>query len=165
MPQLTLNHSNPFIEFTLKSKNSYITIKSILLKYKDNNNKDWVDDFSKIQLLVSYHYPIYFNETFLDERKLNDSILLFTEVNQNQPIIHLNQIIQNDSFTIGSDPYEKFYTTLKVEIQNIQETYDVVLNIPAPLDLQSCGNSKHEVICFSVEKMQVELNLSNGFTP
>ena len=129
MPQLVRNHTNPFLEFTLKSKNSYITIKSILLKYKDNTHKDWVNDFSKIQLLVSHHYPIYFNETFLDERTIENTILLLTEVNQSQPIIHLNQIIQNDVFTIGKDPYEKFYTMLKVEIQNIKDTFDVVLDI------------------------------------
>jgi hypothetical protein len=129
MPQLTLNHSNPFIELTLKSKESYITIKSIHLKYKDNKDKDWVDDFSKVKLLVTHHYLVYANESFVDERTLDNTILLFPEINQRQPIIHLNQTIKNDVLKIGWNPSDKFYTTLKLEIQNIQETYDVVLDL------------------------------------
>jgi len=129
MPQLNLNHSNPFIEFILKSKESYITIKSILLKYKDNNNKQWVDDFSKIKLLVSHHYLVYDSELNFDERTLENTIILFPEVNQSQPIIHLNQTIYNEVFTIGWDSSEKFYTTLKLEIQNNKETFDVFLDL------------------------------------
>jgi hypothetical protein len=129
MPQLNLNHSNHFIEFTLKSKESYITIKSILLKYKDSNNKQWVDDFSKIKLIVTHQYLVNATKLFVDERKLENTILLFPEINQMEPIIHLNQTIKNDVLKIGWNPSEKFYTTLKLEIQNIQETYDVVLDL------------------------------------
>ncbi len=129
MPQFIRNHTNPFIEFTLKSKNSHITIKNILLKYKDNNNKQWVEDFSKMKLFVTHHYPIFSNATFIDERTLENTILLFPEINQSQPIINLNQTIKNEVLKIGWDPSEKFYTTLKLEIQQIKETFDVIFDI------------------------------------
>jgi hypothetical protein len=129
MKLFTLNHTNPFIEFTLKSKESYITIKSILLKYKDSNNKQWVDDFSKIKLIVTHQYLVNATKLFVDERKLENTILLFPEINQSQPIIHLNETIKNDVLKIGWNPSEKFYTTLKLEIQHIYETCDVLLDI------------------------------------
>ena len=128
MPQFIRNHTNPFIEFTLKSKNSHFTIKNILLKYKDNNNKQWVEDFSKMKLLVTHHYLVFATESFVDERTLENRILLFPEINQSPPIIHLNQTIKNDVLTIGMNPSEKFYTTLKLEIQHIKETFDVLLD-------------------------------------
>ena len=129
MPQFIRNHTNPFIEFTLKSKNSHFTIKNILLKYKDNNNKQWVEDFSKMKLLVTHHYLVFATESFVDERTLENRILLFPEINQSPPIIHLNQTIKNDVLTIGMNPSEKFYTTLKLEIQHIKETFEVFIDI------------------------------------
>ena len=129
MKLFTLNHTNPIIEFILKSKESYITIKSIYLRYKENDNLKWVDDFSKMKLFVTHHYFVYDNESFVDERTLENTILLFPEINQSQPIINLNQTIKNEVLKIGWNPTEKFYTTLKLEIQNIKETFDVVLDL------------------------------------
>lgn len=129
MPQLIRNHTNPFIEFILKSKESYITIKSIQLRYKENDNLKWLEDFSKIKLLVTHHYLVFATESFVDERKLENTILLFPEINQSQPILNLNETIYNEVFTIGWDSSEKFYTTLKLEIQNNKETFDVVLDL------------------------------------
>ena len=129
MKLFTLNQSNPFIEFILNSKESYITIKSIYLRYKENDNLKWVDDFSKMKLFVTHHYFVYDNESFVDERTLENTILLFPEINQSQPIIHLNETINNDVLKIGWNPSEKFYTSLKLEIQHIYETFDVLLDI------------------------------------
>ena len=129
MKLFTLNQSNPFIEFILNSKESYITIKSIHLRYKENDNLKWVEDFSKMKLLVTHHYFFYSNESFVDERTLENTILLFPEINQSQPIIHLNQTIKNDVLKIGWNSSEKFYTSLKLEIQHIKETFDVLLDI------------------------------------
>lgn len=129
MKLFTLNHTNSTIEYILKSKESYITIKSIHLQYKGNDTSQWMEDFSKMKLLVTHHYLVYANEPFVDERKLNNTILLFPEINQSQPIIHLNQTIKNDVLTIGMNPTEKFYTTLKLEIQHIKETFEVFIDI------------------------------------
>ena len=129
MKLFTLNQSNPFIEIILKSKESYVTIKSIHLEYNGNDTKLWVEDFSKMKLLVTHHYLVFATESFVDERTLENTIILFPEVNQSQPIIHLNQTIYNEVFTIGWDSSEKFYTTLKLEIQNNKETFDVVLDL------------------------------------
>jgi hypothetical protein len=130
MKLFTLNYTNPFIELTLKSKESYITIKSIHLKHKDNKDKDWVDDFSKVKLLVTHHYLVYDSELNFDERSsIEKTILVFPEINQMEPILNLNETIPNDVLTIGWNSSEKFYTTLKLEIQNIQVTYVVVLDL------------------------------------
>ena len=56
-------------------------------------------------------------------------ILLFPEINQSQPILNLNETIPNEVLTIGWNPSEKFYTTLKLEIQNIKETFDIFLDL------------------------------------
>ena len=129
MKLFTLNQSNPFIEIILKSKESYVTIKSIHLEYNGNDTKLWVEDFSKMKLLVTHHYFVFATESFVDERTLENTILLLPEINQSQPIIHLNHTIKNDVLKVGWNPSEKFYTTLKLEIQNIKETLDVFLNL------------------------------------
>jgi hypothetical protein len=129
MKLFTLNQSNPFIEFILKSKESYITIKSIHLQYKDNDTTQWKEDFSKMKLLVTHHYFVYADESFVDERTLENTILLFPEINQIQPILNLNETIYNEVLTIGWNPSEKFYTSLKVEIQHIKESFDVHLDV------------------------------------
>ncbi len=129
MKLFTLNQSNPIIEYVLKSKESYITIKSIHLQYKGNDTTQWMEDFSKMKLLVTHQYFVYANESFVDERKLDNTILLFPEINQSQPIIHLNQTIKNDVLTIGMNPSKKFYTTLKLEIQHVKETFEVFIDI------------------------------------
>ena len=129
MPLLILNLANPNIEFILKSKESYITIKSIHLQYQGKDNAQWMEEFSNMKLLVNHHYIVYATESFVDERTLENTIILFPEVNQSQPIIHLNQTIYNEVFTIGWDSSEKFYTTLKLEIQNNKETFDVFLDL------------------------------------
>lgn len=129
MKLFTLNQSNPFIEFILKSKESYITIKSIHLRYKENDNLKWVEDFSKMKLFVTHHYFVYDNESFVDERTLENTILLFPEINQIQPILNLNETIYNEVLTIGWNPSEKFYTSLKVEIQHVKEVFDVLIDI------------------------------------
>jgi hypothetical protein len=129
MRLFTLNQSNPFIEIILKSKESYVTIKSIHLEYNGNDTKLWVEDFSKMKLLVTHHYLVFATESFVDERTLENTILLLPEINQSQPIIHLNHTIKNDVLKVGWNPSEKFYTTLKLEIQNIKETLDVFLNL------------------------------------
>jgi hypothetical protein len=129
MKLFTLNQSNPFIEFILNSKESYITIKSIHLQYKGNDTTQWMEDFSKIKLLVTHQYLVNATELFVDERTLENTILLFPEINQIQPILNLNETIYNEVLTIGMNPSEKFYTTLKLEIQHIYETFDVLLDI------------------------------------
>jgi hypothetical protein len=129
MKLFTLNQSNPFIEFILNSKESYITIKSIHLQYKGNDTTQWMEDFSKMKLLVTHHYFVYANESFVDERTLDNTILLFPEINQSQPILNFNETIYNEVLTIGWNPSEKFYTSLKVEIQHVKETFDVLLDI------------------------------------
>ncbi len=129
MKLFTLNQSNPFIEFILKSKESYITIKSIHLQYKGKDTTQWMEDFSKIKLLVTHQYLVNATELFVDERTLENTILLFPEINQSQPILNLNETINNDVLKIGCNPSEKFYTSLKLEIQHIYETFDVLLDI------------------------------------
>lgn len=129
MKLFTLNQSNPFIEFILNSKESYITIKSIHLQYQGKDNAQWMEEFSNMKLLVNHHYIFYATESFVDERKLENTILLFPEINQSQPILNLNETIPNEVLKIAWNPSEKFYTSLKLEIQNIQETYDVVLDL------------------------------------
>ena len=129
MKLFTLNQTNSFIEFTLKSKESYITIKSIHLQYKGNETTKWMEDFSNMKLLVNHHCIVYANESFLVERTLHNTILLFPEINQSQPIKNLNQTIKNDVLKIGWNSSEKFYTSLKVEIQHVKETFDVLIDI------------------------------------
>ena len=42
----------------------------------------------------------------------------------NAPIFQLDKLIKNDTFTLGINPEQKFYNTLKLELHNIHELDD-----------------------------------------
>ena len=42
----------------------------------------------------------------------------------NAPIFQLDKLIKNEIFTLGINPEQKFYNTLKLELHNIHELDD-----------------------------------------
>jgi hypothetical protein len=61
----------------------------------------------------------------MDERKLQFSILLFPDLHSTEPIIHLNQMIRNETFTTGRASELKFYRTLKIKLQSSHEFNEI----------------------------------------
>jgi transposase-like protein len=54
------------------------------------------------------------------------------ELYQIQPVFHLNSLVKNETFTLGINTERKFYRTLKLELQvveNLNEDYTLEFNI------------------------------------
>lgn len=105
MEQIKLNKANPEMEFKLNSKDSYLLIHSV-----------FVDPEGR----------------FIDDRKKQFAIHFNPDLYQVQPVFHLNTLIKNETFTLGVNPEQKFYRTLKLELQDVEsldEDYSLEFNI------------------------------------
>ena len=81
---------------------------------------------SKVQLSAELRYFAFVDSEgrFIDERKKQFPIQLLTDPHQAQPIFQLDKLIKNETFTLGINPEQKFYNTLKLELHNIHELDD-----------------------------------------
>ena len=76
-----------------------------------------------------------FSLTWKDDilmKKRQFPINLLTDRYQVQPVFHLNALIKNEAFNVGINPDRKFYRTLKLELQdveNLDEDYTLEFNI------------------------------------
>jgi len=134
MEQLNLNKSNPEIEFKLNSEDSYLMIHSVSVTSQKNFKNKWTDFISQVKLSAELKYVVFDDQQgrFIDERKNQFPIHLLVDPYQVQPVFKLNKLIKNETFTLGINPERKFYRTLKLELQdveNLDEDYSLVLNI------------------------------------
>ena len=134
MEQLNLNKSNPEIEFKLNSEDSYLMIHSVSVTSQKNFENKWTNFISQVKLTAELKYVVFDDQKgrFIDERKNQFPIHLLVDPYQVQPVFKLNKLIKNETFTLGINPERKFYRTLKLELQdveNLDEDYSLVLNI------------------------------------
>ena len=134
MEQLNLNKSNPEIEFKLNSEDSYLMIHSVSVTSQKNFKNKWTDFISQVKLSAELKYVVFDDQQgrFIDERKNQFPIHLLVDPYQVQPVFKLKKLIKNETFTLGINPERKFYRTLKLELQdveNLDEDYSLVLNI------------------------------------
>jgi hypothetical protein len=122
----TLNKYKPKIEFKLNSKESYLLIKSVCVTSKNDFDNQWVNFISKVTLIAELKYIVYVDlqGRFIDDRTKEFPINLFPDLHQVQPLIYLNKLIKNETLKIGWNPEVKFYQTLKLELQEIDELDD-----------------------------------------
>ena len=69
---------------------------------------------------------------FIDDRKKQFPIHFIPDLYQVQPVFYLNTLIKNETFNVGINPERKFYRTLKLELQdveNLDENYSLEFNI------------------------------------
>jgi hypothetical protein len=134
MEQLNLNKSNPEIEFKLNSEDSYLMIHSVSVTSQKNFKNKWTNFISQVKLSAELKYVVFDDQKgrFIDERKNQFPIHLLVDPYQVQPVFKLNKLIKNETFTLGINPERKFYRTLKLELQdveNLDEDYCLEFNI------------------------------------
>ena len=134
MEQIKLNKENPEMEFKLNSKDSYLLIHSVFLTSQKNFENEWTNFISKVKLTAELRYVVFVDPEgrFIDDRKKQFPIHLLTDPYQVQPIFQLNKLIKNETLTLGINPERKFYRTLKLELQdveNLDEDYSLEFNI------------------------------------
>ena len=134
MEQIKLNKENPELEFKMNSKDSYLLIHSVFVTSEKNIENEWTNFISKVKLTAELKYVIFDDQQgrFLDERKNQFPIHFIPDLYQVQPVFHLNTLIKNETFTVGINPERKFYRTLKLELQdveNLDEDYTLEFNI------------------------------------
>ena len=134
MEQIKLNKDIPKIEFKLNSEDSYLLIHSAFVTSPNNLENEWANFISKVKLTAELKYVVFDDQQgcFIDERKNQFPIHLLVAPYQVQPVFHLNTLIKNETFTVGINPERKYYRTLKLELQdveNLDEDYTLEFNI------------------------------------
>ena len=126
LEQLNLNKSNPEIEFKLNSEDSYLLFHSVSVTSEKNIENKWTNFISKVKLTAELKYIIFDDHQgrFIDERKKQFPIHFIPDVYQVQPVFHLNTLIKNETFTLGTNHERNFYKTLKLELQDFEELND-----------------------------------------
>ena len=122
------------MEFKLNSKDSYLLIHSVFVTSQKNFENEWTNFISKVKLIAELRYVVFVDPEgrFIDDRKKQFPIHLLTDPYQVQPIFQLNKLIKNETLTLGINPERKFYRTLKLELQdveNLDEDYSLEFNI------------------------------------
>ena len=134
MNQINLNKENPVIEFTLNAEDSHLLIQSVCVTSKTNTEDQWTNFISKIQLTAELKYVVFDvpEVRFIDERNEQFPIHLIIDPYEVQPVFHVNKLIKNETFTLGTNPERKFYNILKLELQgieNLDEDYNLEFSI------------------------------------
>lgn len=134
MEQIKLNKENPELEFKLNSEDSSLLIHSAFVTSQKNFENEWTNFISNVKLTAELKYVVFDDQQgcFIDERKNQFPLHLLVDPYQVQPVFHLNTLIKNETFTVGINPERKFYRTLKLELQdveNLDEDYTLEFNI------------------------------------
>ncbi len=134
MEQIKLNKEIPEIEFKLHSESSYLMIHSVFVTSPKNSKNEWSDFISKVKLIAELRYVVFVDPEgrFTNDRKFQFPIHLLADPYQVQPIFQLNQLIKNETFTIGINPERKFCQTMKLELidfDKLNDDYTLELNI------------------------------------
>ena len=134
MEQIKLNKENPEMEFQLNSEDSYLLIQSVSVTTQKNCENEWTNFISKVKLTAELRYVVFVDPEgrFIDDRKKQFPIHFIPDLYQVQPVFYLNTLIKNETFNVGINPERKFYRTLKLELQdveNLDEDYSLEFNI------------------------------------
>ena len=122
MEQIKLNKENPEIEFKLNSEDSYLLIHSVFVTSQKNFENEWTIFISKVKLTAELRYVVFVDPEgrFIDDRKKQFPIHLIPDLYQVQPVFPLNTLIKNETFTLGINSGRKFYRTMKLELQDVE---------------------------------------------
>ena len=134
MEQIKLNKGNPEVEFKLNSEDSSLLIHSVFVTSQKNFENEWTNFISKVKLTAELRYVVFDDPEgrFIDDRKKQSPIHFIPDLYQVQPVFYLNTLIKNETFNVGINPERKYYRTLKLELQdveNLDEDYTLEFNI------------------------------------
>ena len=122
MESFSLNKSNPSIVFSLKGSDSTLHIKQIALITTDELMNDLSSVISSFELRYELKYIVYVDPAgrFIDERTKSAPITITVDPYQKEPIFDIDQKIKNETFTLGINPNQKWYQTLKIEFNQLK---------------------------------------------
>ncbi|MBU3714208.1 MAG: hypothetical protein FGM46_04590 [Ferruginibacter sp.] len=128
MKLFILNKSRPAVFFSLNGQDSFLQIKKITLITKRDWGNSLTSIISSFELSYELSSMVYKEGCIIDERKKSLPITISVSPNQTQPIFEMDLKIKNECFTIGSNPNQNHYETLRVEwkeIRSIPEEFEL----------------------------------------
>ena len=134
MERIVLNRSNSKSEFELPSADSGIFIEHVrFIRTNDKPNVlNWTDFSLLVEFRVKLSYTIYDDSRnrFVEERTEDILITLVPDIYQTEPVIQLNQRIDNRLFTVGVNSEQRYFNRLLLEVCNsetLSEDYTLEL--------------------------------------
>ena len=124
MERIVLNRSNSKSEFELPSSDSGIFIEHVrFIRTNDKPNVlNWTDFALLVEFRVKLSYTIYDDSRnrFVEERTEEILIPLVPDIYQTEPVIQLNQRIDNRLFTVGVNSKQRHFNRLSLEVSNAE---------------------------------------------
>ena len=124
MERIVLNRSNSKSEFELPSSDSGIFIEHVrFIRTNDKPNVlNWTDFALLVEFRVKLSYTIYDDSRnrFVEERTEEILIPLVPDIYQTEPVIQLNQRIDNRIFTVGVNSKQRHFNRLSLEVSNAE---------------------------------------------
>ena len=124
MERIELSRSIPKIEFRLSAANSSLFLEKVYVKRLNENEISipWTDFALSVELRAKLSYTIYddLKGCFVDERTEEILIPLVPGLYQSEPVIQLNQRIENRLFTVGVNSEQNHFNRLSLEMCNIE---------------------------------------------
>ena len=124
MERIVLNRSNSKSEFELPSSDSGIFIEHVrFIRTNDKPNVlNWTDFALLVEFRVKLSYTIYddLRNRFVEERTEEILIPLVPDIYQTEPVIQLNQRIDNRIFTVGVNSKQRHFNRLSLEVSNAE---------------------------------------------
>ena len=122
MKRVILNRRNSKIEFELQSADSSLHIEQVrIIRMNDHPQVlPWSDFALSIELRAKFSYTVYHDSKgcFVDERTEEVLIPLVPDLSQSEPVIPLNQRLQNRLFTVGLNSEQRYFNRLSLEVCN-----------------------------------------------
>ena len=122
MERVILNRRNSKIEFELQSADSSLHIEQVrIIRMNDHRQVlPWSDFAKSIELRAKFSYTVYHDSKgcFVDERTEEVLISLVPDLYQSEPVIPLNQRLQNRLFTVGQNSEQRHFNRLSLEVCN-----------------------------------------------
>jgi hypothetical protein len=120
MERVILNRRNSKIEFELHGADSSLQIEQVrIIRMNDHPQVlPWSDFAKSIELRAKFSYTVYDDAKgcFVDDRTEEVLISLVPDLYQPEPVIQLNQRIQNRLFTVGVNSEQRHFNRLSLEV-------------------------------------------------
>ena len=124
MSRIELSKSYPKIELKLNTVNSSLLLEKVYFKRQNENEirMSRADFALSVELRAKLSYTIYddLKGCFVDERTEEILIPLVPGLYQSEPVIQLNQRIENRLFTVGVNSEQNHFNRLSLEMCNIE---------------------------------------------
>ncbi|MCX8479282.1 MAG: hypothetical protein ORN56_05790 [Chitinophagales bacterium] len=124
MLQYKLDNKNSILAFDLKSAESGLLIKSISIHTSENRSTQNFDFINQLRLTFELSYVVYKDPSGKnpdDIRQETTPIKIHGNSNQLNGHFDLDLLIKNQEFTIGINPIPKFYSTLKIKLEEVSK--------------------------------------------